>query len=68
MRKVKTYALREPLPVSDAKLTKRAQAVIDALRGGPKTAKEVQASLAKYAAGSIGAALSDLRKAGLLSE
>jgi|GEM_PF-5986736 len=68
MRKIKTYTLVEPLSISDVKFNKRTLAVLETLKESPKTAKEIQASLNKYTTGGIGAALSELRKAGLLVE
>lgn len=68
MRELKKYSLKADPPHARAKLDKRAQAVLDILKGGPKTAREIQAALGKYTLGGIGAALSQLRKAGLLAE
>lgn len=68
MRKVKVYSLREPLPNPDVKFGKRTQAVLETLKSGSKNAKEIHAALRRYTLGGVGAALSELRKAGMLSE
>jgi len=61
MRELKKYALKKPLTNLDVKFGKRTQAVFDALKGGLREA------LGRYTLGGR-AALSELRKAGMLSE
>jgi hypothetical protein len=68
MRELKKYALKENPPQTQAKLDKRATAVLEVLKGGPKNAKEIHAALGKYTLGGVGAALSALRKAGVLDD
>ena len=67
MRKVKTYGLKNPIPSANIK-GKRTLAVLEMLKNGPKTAKEIHTALGRYTPGGVGAALSELRAAGLLDE
>ena len=66
---MKTYSLRTELPEPIPKLSRRARAVFDVLRDGrPRDVREILEAIGKYTPRGIGAALSELRKKGLLSE
>jgi hypothetical protein len=67
MRELKKYALKSELPQS-YKLAKPGRAVLEVLRTGAKTAKELCAALPGYKPNTIGGALAQLRKAGMLCE
>jgi hypothetical protein len=61
MRELEKYQLRMPLP-------KSALAVLEVLKTGAKTAKEICAALPGYKPNTIGGALAQLKKAGMLCE
>jgi hypothetical protein len=67
MRELKKYALKSELPQS-YKLAKPGRAVLEVLRTGAKTAKELCAALPGYKPNTIDGALAQLRKAGMLCE
>jgi hypothetical protein len=64
---MKKYALIDPQSTPSPKFNKRTQSVIEALRGGPKDAREIHASIRRYTLGGVYASLAELRKAGLLA-
>jgi hypothetical protein len=67
MRELKKYALKNELS-ENYKLAKPARAVLEVLKTGPKTAKEICAALPSYKPNTIGGALHELRKEKLLDE
>jgi hypothetical protein len=65
MRELKKYALRNDMPGS-YKLTKPTRAVLELLKTGAKSNREICAALPSYKPSTIGGAIHELRKEGLL--
>jgi hypothetical protein len=65
MRELKRYTLKSTLP-ENPKLSKPAQAILEILKTGGKTSKELATALPNYKPGTLWAGLAELRKAGML--